>query len=85
MAPRVHNSGHWTIEGSTTSQFENHIRAITGLTLGDCTAIGKSRMLNCIGEMPDREEILQNASAHYHDYAKEPRPGRKVGHITYHN
>jgi len=84
MAPRVHNSGHWTIEGAQTSQFENHIRAITGMALGDTACIGKSRMLNCLGEMPKRSEILKDPSAHYHDYAKEPRPSRKVGHITYH-
>lgn len=84
MAPRVHNSGHWTIEGAATSQFENHIRAITGLPLGDTSAIGKSKMINCLGEMPSRSEILKDPTAHYHDYAKEPRKGRKVGHITYH-
>lgn len=85
MAPRVHNSGHWTIEGTLTSQFENHIRAITGLPLGDTFAICKSKMINCLGEMPDRKEALSDTSAHYHDYSKEPRPGRKVGHITYVN
>ncbi|MBT8142319.1 MAG: ATP-grasp domain-containing protein, partial [Gammaproteobacteria bacterium] len=84
MAPRVHNSGHWSIEGALTSQFENHIRAISGLPLGDCSAVGVSKMLNCLGEMLDRAEAMQDLNAHYHDYAKEPRPGRKVGHITYH-
>ena len=83
MAPRVHNSGHWTIEGTISSQFENHIRAITGLPLGDTFAICKAKMINCLGEMPNRAESLKDASAHYHDYAKEARPGRKVGHITY--
>jgi len=83
MAPRVHNSGHWTIEGTISSQFENHIRAITDLPLGDTFAIGKAKMINCLGEMSKREEVLKNASAHYHDYAKAARPGRKVGHITY--
>ena len=85
MAPRVHNSGHWTIEGAVSSQFENHIRAITGLPLGDTSAVGSSRMLNCLGEMPSRDEILKDPAAHYHDYAKEPRSGRKVGHVTYLN
>jgi len=83
MAPRVHNSGHWTIEGTLSSQFENHIRAITGLPLGDTAAICKTKMVNCLGEMPSRKESLKDFSAHYHDYAKAARPGRKVGHITY--
>lgn len=82
MAPRVHNSGHWTIEGATTNQFENHLRAIAGLPLGATTAIGTSAMLNCIGEMADRDAVLAVTGAHYHAYGKEPRPGRKVGHIT---
>lgn len=82
MAPRVHNSGHWTIEGATISQFENHLRAITGLPLGDTAAIGYSAMINLIGEMPTTEKILALPSAHFHYYAKEPRPGRKLGHIT---
>jgi len=83
MAPRVHNSGHWTIEGSETSQFENHIRAISGLPLGPTDAVGEIRMENCIGQMPAREDTLGNQFAHYHDYGKSARPGRKVGHITY--
>lgn len=83
MAPRVHNSGHWTIEGAVTSQFENHIRAITGLPLGAADAVGQVRMQNCIGEMPARSKSLTDKNAHYHDYGKSARPGRKVGHITY--
>ena len=82
MAPRVHNSGHWTIEGAETSQFENHLRAILGLPLGSTAAVGSSAMLNCIGAMPAREAVLAVPGAHYHAYGKAPRPGRKVGHLT---
>jgi 5-(carboxyamino)imidazole ribonucleotide synthase len=82
MAPRVHNSGHWTIEGAHTSQFENHIRAVLGLPLGDTGARGVSAMFNWIGEMPDPKPVLSTADGHWHDYGKEPRPGRKVGHAT---
>jgi 5-(carboxyamino)imidazole ribonucleotide synthase len=78
----VHNSGHWTIEGAETSQFENHVRAIVGLPLGSTAARGPSAMVNCIGEMPDRDAILRTPGAHLHDYAKAARPGRKVGHVT---
>jgi len=82
MAPRVHNSGHWTIEGAETSQFENHMRAVCGLPLGSPDAIGVSAMVNLIGEMPDRAAVLAIPGAHLHDYGKGPRPGRKLGHIT---
>jgi 5-(carboxyamino)imidazole ribonucleotide synthase len=82
IAPRVHNSGHWTIEGATTSQFENHIRAILGLPLGDTRALGHAGMVNLIGRMPPLETILRVRGAHYHDYGKTPRPGRKLGHCT---
>jgi 5-(carboxyamino)imidazole ribonucleotide synthase len=82
MAPRVHNSGHWTLEGAETSQFENHLRAILGLPLGSTAAIGHSAMLNCIGELPEPAAALATPGAHYHAYGKAPRPGRKVGHIT---
>ena len=82
MAPRVHNSGHWTIEGAVTSQFENHVRAVLGLPLGDTAAIGRSCMLNWIGELPDANAILRESDAHWHDYGKSPRAGRKVGHAT---
>ena len=82
MAPRVHNSGHWTIEGAETSQFENHLRAVLGLPLGDTRAIGHSVMLNWIGEMPSPLPVLAEASGHWHDYGKLPREGRKVGHAT---
>lgn len=82
IAPRVHNSGHWTIEGAVTSQFENHIRAIAGLPLGSTKTRGFSAMVNCIGEMPKPEKILTIADAHYHTYQKPERENRKVGHIT---
>jgi 5-(carboxyamino)imidazole ribonucleotide synthase len=82
MAPRVHNSGHWTIEGAVTSQFENHLRAILGLPLGDTRAVGHSAMLNLIGEMPARAALLADKSLFLHDYGKSPRPGRKLGHVT---
>jgi len=82
MAPRVHNSGHWTIEGAVTSQFENHLRAILGLPLGVTRAKGYSAMINLIGTMPRRADILRHVGVHLHDYAKEPRPGRKLGHLT---
>jgi 5-(carboxyamino)imidazole ribonucleotide synthase len=82
MAPRVHNSGHWTIEGAETSQFENHLRAITGLPLGGTAARGASAMLNLIGALPDPAAILTIPGAHLHLYGKAPRPGRKLGHVT---
>jgi 5-(carboxyamino)imidazole ribonucleotide synthase len=82
IAPRVHNSGHWTIEGAETSQFENHLRAILGLPLGSTAARGVSAMVNCIGAMPNRDELLRVHGAHLHDYGKAPRPGRKLGHVT---
>ncbi len=82
MAPRVHNSGHWTIEGAETSQFENHLRAVLGLPLGSTNNIGFSCMLNWIGEMPSATPVLSNAHGHWHDYGKLPREGRKVGHAT---
>jgi len=82
MAPRVHNSGHWTIEGAITSQFENHVRAVLGLPLGDTAALGRSCMLNWIGELPDARAIFNESDAHWHDYGKSPRAGRKVGHAT---
>jgi 5-(carboxyamino)imidazole ribonucleotide synthase len=82
MAPRVHNSGHWTIEGCVTSQFENHLRAICDLPLGSTRAVGHSAMINFLGKMPDRSTLLGIDGLAYHDYGKEPRPGRKVGHCT---
>jgi 5-(carboxyamino)imidazole ribonucleotide synthase len=82
MAPRVHNSGHWTIEGAETSQFENHLRAILNLPLGSTRPTGYSAMLNLIGEVPPRTTVLGWEGIHLHDYGKEARPGRKVGHLT---
>ena len=82
MAPRVHNSGHWTIEGADTSQFENHVRAIAGLPLGSARARGHSAMINLIGELPDRDTLLREPGIHWHDYGKAARPGRKLGHLT---
>ena len=82
MAPRVHNSGHWTIEGSETSQFQNHLRAVLGMPLGDTRMVGHACMLNWLGEMPDAEPVLREAGGHWHDYGKAPRDGRKVGHAT---
>ncbi|HKL77974.1 MAG TPA: 5-(carboxyamino)imidazole ribonucleotide synthase [Gammaproteobacteria bacterium] len=82
MAPRVHNSGHWTIEGAETSQFENHLRAVLGLPLGATDPVGASAMLNLIGALPERRDVLAVPGAHLHFYDKLPRPGRKVGHIT---
>ena len=82
MAPRVHNSGHWTIEGAHTSQFENHVRAVLGLPLGDTGARGVSSMFNWIGELPDMAPVLKAIDAHWHDYGKQARPGRKLGHAT---
>jgi 5-(carboxyamino)imidazole ribonucleotide synthase len=82
MAPRVDNSGHWTIEGAQTSQFENHLRAVLGWPLGDPSARGHAAMLNLIGRLPPRDAVLRIAGAHLHDYGKSPRPGRKVGHCT---
>jgi 5-(carboxyamino)imidazole ribonucleotide synthase len=84
MAPRVHNSGHWTIEGTITSQFENHLRAVCGYPVGSTAAIGHSAMLNLIGEVPNPAEVLRIPDAHLHLYGKTPRPGRKLGHITLH-
>lgn len=81
-APRVHNSGHWTIEGAQTSQFENHLRAIAGLPLGATDALGAVAMVNCIGAMPAADAVLAIGGAHLHNYGKAARPGRKVGHVT---
>ena len=82
MAPRVHNSGHWTDVGAETSQFENHLRAIVGLPLGSTEPVGVSAMVNLIGSIPDAAALGAVPGAHLHDYGKESRPGRKVGHVT---
>ena len=81
LAPRVHNTGHWTIEGARTSQFENHLRAILGLPLGS-TESRPSLLVNLIGSEPRREDVLAIPGVHLHLYGKEPRPGRKLGHVT---
>ena len=82
IAPRVHNSGHYSIEGSRTSQFENHLRAIIGLPLGDTSPLSPSCMLNLVGSLPDSAAVLAVPDAHLHLYGKSARAGRKVGHIT---
>ncbi len=82
MAPRVHNSGHWTIEGAVTSQFENHARAILGAPLGSTETRGYCAMVNFIGELPEIDALLKISDAHVHLYDKAPRAGRKLGHVT---
>jgi 5-(carboxyamino)imidazole ribonucleotide synthase len=82
FAPRVHNTGHWTIDGAVTSQFENHLRAILGLPLGPTEARVPSVMVNLIGDVPPLEELAALPGARVHLYGKEPRAGRKVGHLT---
>jgi 5-(carboxyamino)imidazole ribonucleotide synthase len=81
-APRVHNTGHWTIEGAETSQFENHLRAILGIPLGSTAPVGSVAMVNCIGNLPDTRRLLRIPGVHLHIYGKTSRPGRKVGHVT---
>jgi len=82
IAPRVHNSGHYSIEGAETSQFENHVRAITGQPLGSTTPIGHAAMINLVGQFPDASAVLAIEGAHLHLYGKTERPGRKIGHVT---
>ncbi len=82
IAPRVHNSGHWSIEGAVTSQFENHIRAVVGLPLGDTDNIHPVIMLNVLGQYPDTKAIMAIDGAHYHSYHKAEREDRKIAHIT---
>lgn len=83
IAPRVHNTGHWTIEGAKTSQFENHIRAVTGMELGPTDAVGHAAMVNIIGvHEPAAARDAGGGGAHWHDYHKAARPGRKLGHVT---
>ncbi|MGX6641897.1 5-(carboxyamino)imidazole ribonucleotide synthase [Legionella pneumophila] len=82
IAPRVHNSGHWTIEGAHTSQFENHLRALFDLPLGSTEVNGSCFLLNCIGNLLPLEPCLSIPGVHYHAYGKAPRPDRKVGHVT---
>lgn len=82
MAPRVHNSGHWTLDGADASQFENHIRAVTGLPLAPPRVRGPAAMLNIIGELPDTAAVASVPGARLHLYDKDPRPGRKLGHVN---
>lgn len=82
IAPRVHNSGHWSIEGAITSQFENHIRAVVGLPLGDTDNIHPAIMVNVLGSYPELKSVLAIDGAHYHSYHKAERPDRKIAHIT---
>ena len=82
LAPRVHNTGHWTIDGAETSQFENHVRAILGLPLGSTAATGRCVMVNLIGDVAPLDDLLALPGARVHLYGKEPRAGRKVGHVT---
>ncbi len=82
FAPRVHNSGHWTIEGSETSQFENHLRAVCGLPLGSTACVGFPAMVNLIGKLPALHALLDTPQAHVHFYGKSEKPARKVGHVT---
>ena len=82
FAPRVHNSGHWTIDGAATSQFENHLRAILGLPLGSTQAVGQAAMVNLVGSLPPLERLREVPGVHVHLYGKVPRPGRKLGHVT---
>jgi len=82
IAPRVHNSGHWTIEGAETSQFENHLRAILGLPLGSINPVGHAAMINLLGKYPEPERLLRIPGLHLHNYGKSPRPQRKLGHCT---
>jgi 5-(carboxyamino)imidazole ribonucleotide synthase len=82
IAPRVHNSGHWTIEGAECSQFENHLRAVSGLPLGSTAKVGESAMLNFIGEVPAVAKVIAVEDCHLHHYGKAFKVGRKVGHAT---
>lgn len=83
MAPRVHNSGHWSIEGARSSQFENHLRAVCNMPLGSTSTYGHCGMLNILHVLPDTEALLKIPGANLHWYAKDPRPGRKLGHLTF--
>ena len=88
LAPRPHNSGHWTIEGCATSQFEQHVRAVCGLPLGATDSLRPAAMVNLLGDIwsrgePDWAAALAEPNVHLHLYGKhEPRPGRKMGHLT---
>jgi 5-(carboxyamino)imidazole ribonucleotide synthase len=81
-ACRVHNSGHWTIEGAETSQFRNHVMAVCGLDTGATPALGPAAMLNVVGRVPNAAGELAGDGVHLHLYGKTPAPGRKLGHVT---
>lgn len=83
MAPRVHNSGHWTMDGAVTCQFENHVRAVLGLPLGSTDLCGAALMLNLIGSTPPLDCMLEMPAARVHLYGKAPRAGRKLGHVNW--
>ncbi len=82
MAPRVHNSGHWSIDGAITSQFENQVRAVTDAPLGSTSLLGACAMVNLVGKIPDMESILKMKGVHLHLYDKTPKPNRKIGHVN---
>ena len=82
IAPRVHNSGHWTQDGAVTSQFENHLRAVAGWPLGSTALVQPTVMLNLLGSLPPLDQVLGVPGAHLHLYDKAPRPGRKIGHVN---
>ncbi|KTD65544.1 5-(carboxyamino)imidazole ribonucleotide synthase [Legionella spiritensis] len=82
MAPRVHNSGHWTIEAAMTSQFANHVRCILGWPPARTDSLAYATMYNVIGHFPDKNQLANYTDLHWHDYQKEPRAGRKLGHVT---
>ncbi len=82
IAPRVHNSGHWTIEGAATSQFENHLRSILNWPLGLTQSLGNANLYNILSEMPAISSLLAIPGLHIYDYRKSPRPNRKLGHVT---
>jgi len=82
IAPRVHNSGHWTLEGAVTSQFENHVRAVLGLPLGETTLLGPCGLVNLIGRVPEPSSVLAVPGTRLHVYGKRPAPGRKLGHVS---
>lgn len=82
LAPRVHNSGHWTLDGASCSQFENHVRAVVGLPLGSAEPNRRTLMVNLVGGLPNEEAVLALRGTHLHLYDKSPRPGRKLGHVN---
>jgi 5-(carboxyamino)imidazole ribonucleotide synthase len=82
IAPRVHNSGHWTLDGAQASQFENHIRAVTGMPLAPPRVPAPAAMINLIGELPELNAVAAIPGAHIHLYSKAARPGRKLGHVN---